>query len=346
MLTFPITQLRQIRQGNGRSRPARTILAVVISACLLLAGCSTPATGAGGVDPQGHYPVTVTNCGEDVTFTEAPDRLLLLKSASVPALHGLGVLDRAVARAGAYPAEYYDQPTLAELAEIPQLTGNLDPSGHLHLSREVVIAQEPDLVLGQVENINRQSLTPMGIHTVEEPALCPGNLQELTFDDVYEQLRVYGEIFDRGGTAEQMIDDLQGRIESVRRTVAESEQPPRTAAVLYPTVGGGTTYSYGVHSMAHPQLEAAGFHNVFGDVDSRVFEVTVEELLGRDPDVIILLHSEGDPAPVEQALTLLPGAENLSAVRDGDVMVQLMNFTEPATPLTVTGLERIVERFH
>ena len=113
--------------------------------------------------------------------------------------------------------------------------------------------------------------------------------------------------------------------------------------MLYPTVGGGVTYAYGTASMAHPQLEAAGFRNVFDDVDERVFEVTIEELLGRNPDVLVLLHSDGDPAAVEKALTGLPGAGDLTAVRTGNVMTQLFNFTEPPTPLSIDGLERIVD---
>ena len=83
----------------------------------------------------------------------------------------------------------------------------------------------------------------------------------------------------------------------------------------------------------------------FGDVDERVFEVSLEELLGRDPDVLVLLHSDGDPAEVEEAIELLPGADGLTAVTNGDVMTQLFNFTEPPTPLSVEGLERIVARF-
>ena len=56
-------------------------------------------------------------------------------------------------------------------------------------------------------------------------------------------------------------------------------------------------------------------------------------------------HSEGDPDQVVEALTDLPGADELTAVRDGEVMPQLFNFTEPPTPLSVEGLRRIVDRF-
>ncbi len=41
----------------------------------------------------------------------------------------------------------------------------------------------------------------------------------------------------------------------------------------------------------------------------------------------------------------LPGADALRAVRHDAILVQLFNFTEPPTPLSVTGLERIHERF-
>jgi iron complex transport system substrate-binding protein len=147
----------------------------------------------------------------------------------------------------------------------------------------------------------------------------------------------------RENRAEEAITDLQADLAEVEAEVGNGTG--RTAAVLYPTVGGGTTYAYGTRSMAHPQLEAAGFENVFADVDERVFEVTLEELLGRDPDVLVLLHSEGEPGPVEDAVTRLPGAGELTAVRNGDVMTQLFNFTEPPSPLAFEGLERIVERF-
>lgn len=320
-------------------RPAIAALLLVgsLTACGSDGGDSTPAAVAGS------EPVSIENCGAEVTFEKVPERVVLLKSSAVPFLHELGVMDRVTARAGQYPAEYYDDETLAELDEIPLLTDELDSSGHLQISKEVVISQEPDLVLGQVDNLSRETLDAVGIPLIEEPALCEQGIDEPGFDDVYAQLEVYGQVFGRGAEAQDAIADLKEDLAEVEQEVGAATG--RTAAVLYPTVGGGTTYAYGTKSMAHPQLEAAGFENVFGNVDERVFEVTLEELLGRDPDVLILLHSEGDPADVEAAITQLPGSEDLTAVRNGDVMAQLFNFTEPPTPLSVEGLERIVERF-
>jgi iron complex transport system substrate-binding protein len=324
------------------THPFRVVAAVLLGG--VLAACGGHAAETEPVATgTGSHPVTIENCGVDLTFDRAPERLVLLKSSAVPFLHELGVMDRVTARAGAYPAAYYDDEVLDELEDIPLLTDEMDSSGHLQISKEVVLSQEPDLVLGQVDNLSRDTLEAVGIPLVEEPALCGTDGHEPGFDDVHDQLEVYGAIFGREREADRAIAELQDDLAGIRAEVGTGSG--RTAAVLYPTVGGGTTYAYGTRSMAHPQLEAAGFDNVFADVDERVFEVTLEELLGRDPDVLVLLHSEGDPTAVEDAVTSLPGAEDLTAVRNGDVMAQLFNFTEPPSPLVVEGLERIVERF-
>ncbi len=321
----------------------RRATAALFIAALALASCglATEQGEASGSSEDG-YPLTVENCGAEVTFDAAPQDVVLLKSSAVPFLAALGVLDRATARAGEYPRAYYDDATWAALQDIPALTGKTDTSGHLLISKEVVIDQEPDLVLGEVDNLSRDTLEAVGIPLMEEPAMCAEGIDEPGFDDVWDQLATYGEVFDRADEAAAATAELEQRVAEL--TAAPSARP-RTSAVLYPTVGGGVTYAYGTRSMAHPLLEAAGLENVFADTDERVFEVTREELLGRDPDVLVLLHSAGDPDGVVEAVTSLPGAENIAAVRDGNLMPLLFNYVEPPTPLAVDGLEKIRERF-
>lgn len=314
------------------------VLATTALASACGAGAASDGASAGTAFPE---PVTVENCGAELTFDAPPERVVMLKSAAVPFLHELGAMDRVVARAGEFPAEYYDEATLAELEDVPLLTDELDTSGHLQISKEVVVAQRPDLVLGEVDNLSRGALEAVDVPLVEEPALCDTGGARPSFDDVWSQTALYGEVFGEPERAEEAVAAMQERLAGLEAEVAD--RPVRTAAVLYPTVGGGVTYAYGTGSMAQPQLEAAGFENVFDDVDERVFEVGPEELLGRDPDVLVLLHSAGDPAAVEDAVTSLPGAEDLTAVREDALVTQLFNFTEPPSPLAVDGLERIID---
>jgi len=322
----------------------RRPLAVLAASASVLAltSCGLGASERSASGGSGTYPVTVENCGAEVTFDAAPEQVVLLKSAAVPYLARLGVLDRVTARAGEYPRDYYDDATWAALEDIPALTGKTDASGHLLISKEVVIDQEPDLVLGEIDNLGRDTLGAVGIPLIEEPAMCPRGLDDPGFDDITDQMSTYGEVFDRR-------DEATAANAAIEQRVAELSAPEggerRTAAVLYPTVGGGVTYAYGARSMAHPILEAAGLDDVFADTDERVFEVTAEELIGRDPDVLVLLHSAGDPDRVVAAVTGLPGADSITAVREGELLPLLFNYVEPPTPLALDGLAQVRARF-
>ncbi|OQO93611.1 ABC transporter substrate-binding protein [Saccharomonospora piscinae] len=313
-------------------RPARLPLA--LSACVL-AACGAPA----GPTPATDDPLTLTNCGAEVTLDAPPERVILLESAPVSTLRALGALDSVVLRAGAFPPEYYDAGTNAAIRDIPSLGEELDASGHLQISREVIIGQQPDLVLGLPDGISRESLAAVGIDVLVHPTMCPEGGGTTTFDDVADHVTTYGRLFDRQAEAGELVASLRERVATVEREVAGG--PERTAAVLYPTVGGGTVYAYGRASMAHPQLETAGLTNVYAGVGDRVFEVTLEDVIAKDPDVLVLLHTDGEPRAVRDAIVTLPGADALTAVREDDVLVQLFNFTEPPTPLSVDGLERI-----
>lgn len=309
----------------------RAAVAAVL-ALLVSTSCSAPEVTEAAIE--------VENCGDTVALDAPPQRVTLLKGASVATLDALGVLDRVTSKAGQYPDGYYDEDLRGRLAAIPTLTDQLDASGHLQISREVVVASEPDLVIGETSTVNRQTLAPSGIPIVEEPAFCGELTGEVTFEDVHDQVRLYGELFGREAEAESHISELKARVDDVQ---ARAARDGRSVAVLYPTIGGGVTYAYGTGSMSHPLVEAAGLTNVFADQPDRVFEVSAEELVARNPDVILALYSAGDPQAVIGAVTALPGADTMTATKNGTFLPLLLNFAEPPSPLAIDGLERLVD---
>ncbi|QKW36851.1 ABC transporter substrate-binding protein [Actinomadura sp. NAK00032] len=305
-----------------------------------LAGCGPAGREAGGQSGTTvRYPLTVENCGVDVRVGEAPSRAMIVNSAPLQYLSSLGVLDRLGSRAGKFPPEYYSEQTLAAVGRVPSLTDRLGSDGHLKISTEAIIAREPDLLLGLPEGVTRESLAAAGIPVLLEPSFCPDGIKDPGYETIFSQMRLYGEVFDRRARAEQAVADLRKRIKTVEAGLTGRQG--RKVAVLWPYRGEGTVGAYGSRSMATPQLETLGARNVFADVDKRVFEVSMEELLRRDPDTIVLLHTDGTDEEIKQALLDIPGAKDLRAVRNGAVTVQLFNFTEPPTPLVLDGLERL-----
>lgn len=324
-------------------------LAAVIAA-LAIAGPLTACTsspGSGSATDQTTAAAgtttgatSVTNCGAEVTFDEAPQRVTLLKPASVPSLAELELLDKVTAKAGRYPAEYYDSATNAALDQIPSITDKLDAGGHLQISKEEVVATSPDLVTGFTDTVNRETMAgTAGIKMIENPALCGALKGEATWEDVFNDVRLFGAIFDKADKAEEVIGELKDRIAALEKDAADAQ--PTTVTVLYPTVGDGVTYAYGTGSGSHPVVKSAGLDNVYGDQKDRVFEVTAEDLVAKNPDVILALYSEGEAGPVVDTIKKMTDMDRVTAVRHDAILPLLLNFVEPPTPLAVDGLEKL-----
>lgn len=315
----------------------------IITATFAL-GALLPITACAGSNDTGDIragaaTISVENCGDTVTFEAAPQRVTLLDNPSVSTLAALGVLDRVTTKAGLYPTEYYSDELAAQLDEIPTLTDQVDATGHLQISRETVVATTPDLIIGSSDTVNRQTLGTSGIPLLDEPAFCGSLEGEVTFDDVYDQVELYGTVFGKDAEADAYIAELKDRVATVVDAVPDSEH--RSVAILFPTPGSSVTYAYGTGSMSYPLVDAAGLNNVFGDETERVFEVTAEELINRNPDIIITLHTDDNADAIIKAVTDLPGADALTAVRNNTIHPMLLSFAEPPSPLTVDGLENL-----
>lgn len=333
---------------TGASLRRRNLMAGLVGAVGLTAACgpSSGSAGEGGSDGGGGsaegFPLELANCEATLTFDAPPERIVLLESAPVTTLDGIGVLDRVVSRAGAFPPGCYDEDLAARIEAIPTLSDEIDASGHLQISQEMVIAQEPDIVFGLPDGVTREAMADAGAQVVVQNVYCASDHERSSFETLHEQIKTYGQIFDHGEQAEQLSTSLQERIDAASEPA--KDLATATAAVLYPSVGGGPLYTYGAASMVTAQLDALGIENVFADTEERVFEISAEPLLAADPDVLIVLHqTDGDGSDVAEEMISQDQLGSLRAVQDQALLPLLFNFAEPASPLVVDGLERIHE---
>jgi iron complex transport system substrate-binding protein len=291
------------------------------------------------------FPVETDSCGEPFTLDAPPDRVVLLGNDPISPLATIGALDRVIATTAAVSPELYDATTAAAAAAIPQLSAGTGATGGAEISQEAIIAEQPDLVIGyETETLTRAGLRSAGIPLYVIPAFCPDGAREpVGFDDVGRELAIYGRMFGASDAATAAAATLDARVEAVRAAAAGA--PTRTGAVLYVPTAGAALYAYGPASMAHPQLGILGIENVFGDLHERVVEITREELIARDPDVLVLLYGDdGDPVTAEQAVRQLPGADTIGAVATDTIVAQRFALTDPPNPLSVTGLEQLAAR--
>lgn len=138
-----------------------------------------------------------------------------------------------------------------------------------------------------------------------------------SFQDIYDDIELYGRIFGTEGVAAGAVADLRERVAAVEERFRDA--PQRTAAVLAPYPGA--IYVYGHSSISEVQLETLGLTNAFADVEDRYIELNVEELLARNPDVLVVAYQTGENADAAvRRVRELPGAGRLTAAREGQII--------------------------
>ena len=209
-----------------RAASVLSATALLVSACGSSESNDAPA-GAG----DDHYPVTVTvtvtNCGDEVIFAAEPTNVVMLKSAVVPFLTSIDVLDHVSAEAGAYPDGYFTDDVAGQVESIEPLTDRTDASGHLLISKEAVVEREPDLVLGHTDNLDRKPLEEVSIPSLEASGLCTEDIPGPGFRQIHDEIEMYGQVFNREDEAEEAISELKQRVEEATSSVTKGGAPAR-----------------------------------------------------------------------------------------------------------------------
>ncbi|MCP8894415.1 ABC transporter substrate-binding protein [Shinella daejeonensis] len=188
------------------------------------------ALGAGhAFADQTEYPLTLKNCGQDVTFAEAPKRVVAVGQSSTEILYLLGLAEKVVGTA------LWIGPVLpgyeAVNENVPRLADN-DPSF------ESVVATRPDMVATQFQwQIGPEGVvaTPeqfleLGIPVYTSPADCVGKdnsgggdglrTAKFSTDLIYQEIDDLARIFNVKAQGDALIADLKAREEAARRKIA------------------------------------------------------------------------------------------------------------------------------
>lgn len=317
---------------------------MVTAGLLTLSACSggDSNNSAAPLDPASAFPMTVTDCGREVVLETRPERVLTMGSVAATLMWAAGATDKITARANEGGVSL--GPAEEALEKVPLISPNQE------LPREVIIGQEPDLVISYGLNMtNAQDLEVAGIKSIINAGFCDGTGSgpnpdgDVDFDDVYADIELYGRIFGTEAAATQTLADLRRRVTAVRDQLRNAPSSVSTAAGL--TLSGDNVRVYGFTNMTHAQIEALGLTDVFADVKERIAEVSIEELINRDPDFLIFLAGGAQSATraeVEQALRTLPGIDRVTAVREGRYVLLESPFIL-GSPLAVNGLEEMAK---
>jgi len=328
---------------------------VLVTAAALLTGCgasevvpeaSASSTGEGATA----YPLTLQNCGREITVDKAPSRVVSLDQDSTEILLSLGLQDRMVGT-----ATWTDdvRPNLAEAnAEVPRL-------GDDAVSYERVLKEEPDLVtasfayaLNGDDPDRRAQYARLGVPTYLAPSHCDGRTDEsgdgprdhpLEMDVIYQEIKQLAEIFDVPSRGEALVAELEQRMAD-----AAESAPTGDVSIAYWFANTELPYMAGANGSPGVMSRTVGVENVFGDTDVEWPQISWESVLDRDPDVIALGDLTRDQQTgdrLEDKIRFLetnPVTKQLTAVREKRYLVLNGADMNPSIR-TVDGTEKLAK---
>jgi iron complex transport system substrate-binding protein len=278
---------------------------------------------AGGCQAQFQPGTYTDDMDREVTINEIPQRIVSHVPGITEILFALGLGERVVG-----VSDYCDYPE--EVKSKPSV-GN-----YFYPSIENIVALEPDLVLTDGHSENIQQLDELGItYMVIDPK---------DIDGVFEDFELLGKVTGTKSEAAELIDSMQ---DSIAGVLAQVEGAPRLK-VLYIIDATDLTlpWTAGPGSFIDYLITTAGGENIAAQAQGAWIQLSIEEVVNADPDIIILPTTHGTAFTPREALEEHPAWQGTTAVKEGNIFFIEDNLVSRFGPRIVLGLEEMAKIIH
>jgi len=277
---------------------------MLLAACLLL--------------PPEAAAVTVTDDrGVAVKLAEPAERVVSLAPFITELVFAVGADDRLVA-----VSEHSDYPEAAKA--LPRV-GNA-----FSVQLERLLATSPDLVISWQTGID-----PRVVRRLESMGIPVFVLEPRDIDAVASALRRIGRLLGAAEAAERAARDFSAAGEEIRRRYADRGK----VRVFYQIAAQPLMTLNGRH-MVSSILSMCGATNAFADLSPIAPTVNREQVLVRDPEVILISTREGRSSPEVEAWRRYA---TITAVRHDNVHTVDGDLLNRQTPRLLDGAEKVCE---
>lgn len=269
----------------------------------------------------------IDGIGRQVTLAHPAERVVALAPSNTEILFAIGAGAQVVGR-----DSFSDYP--AEVKNVPDIGGSLTT-----LNAEVILSKQPDLVLATPltapEQVAELAKSGLIVYVLPNPK---------TFDDLFANLETVGKLTGHENEAANLVATLKARVEAVAAKLSNVTSRP----IVYYELDGtdpSAPYTSGPDTFIDLIIRDAGGENFGANLKGEWVQISIEELLARQPDVILLGDSLYGGVTAEM-VRARAGWEALSAVKQGKVFAFDDNLVSRPGPRLVDGLEVIAHLLH
>ncbi|MBW4964115.1 ABC transporter substrate-binding protein [Sulfitobacter sp. CW3] len=251
-------------------------LTLTTLAALLMAGSAMAQT-------------TVQSCNREVTFDAPPQAAISNDVNLTEMMLVLGLADNMVGYTGISGWKTLDEDMTMGVEALPELSSK-------YPSKEVLIGAEADFFFAGWNygmkvggEVTPETLEPFGIQVYEltESCIHIGEKDAASMDDMYNDLRNLGAIFDVSDRAEALIEGYQTELATF---LADQPALNTTPRVFVYDSGEDAPFTAGAYAMPNALIEAAGGTNIMNDFEKSWATVGWEAVVERNPEVIVIVN--------------------------------------------------------
>lgn len=305
--------------------------ALIFVLTVLIAACSTNPEPASPTKAE-FVPVTIENCGRSTTYASVPERAVTLNQHATEIMLALGLADKIVGTA------YIDDEILPEYTSA---YSGIPVIAEQYPSKEVFLNTEADFAYGGFRSAftaegvgTRDELEALSINSYLTKIFCVQDREDAPpIQEVYDDILNIGRIFGVQSKATSLVDTMKSDIASI--TSALEGVDDKSRVFVYDS-GDDAPFTASCCGTAQLVVELAGGENIFGDVPGGWATVSWEEVIDKDPQVIILIDADWSTADEKQEFLLGNAAlSSISAVQEKSFVRIPFSFTVPGVRINL-----------
>ena len=302
--------------------PLLLALMLVIAACTPVL-TSLPQVPSTVTPQQNASPQTFIDAlGRTVKIAAKPMRIVSLAPSVTEILFAIGAGPQVVGRTKFcnYPPEAISLPTIGGFSA-------------KSISVEAILDLEPDLVVAGSKS-QKDVVAALEAQGVSVFTLAPETLTDIEAD-----IQTLGEITGNAASARTLVETMQSRIDAVTTKVKTIPAEKRLRVFYEVWHEPLTTTSRS--TFIGELLTLAGATNIFNDLTETYPEVSAEQIIESDPQIILGPSSHSDQLTAA-VIAARPGWDKLAAVKSGAIYIVDAETISRAGPRVVDALESIV----
>ena len=286
---------------------------------------------------------TVESCNRIVTFDEPPKKAISNDVNLTEMMLVLGLADRMVGYTGISGWKTLDEEMRAGVKELPELSQK-------YPSKEVLVGADADFFFAGWNygmkvggEVTPETLEPFGIKVYELTESCIHimNKSKANMEDMYNDLLNLGLIFRVEDKANKLINKYRMEIQELTKNI-NTDDPLR---VFVYDSGEDTPFTAGFYAMPTALIEASGGKNIMNDFKKSWGTVTWEEVIDRNPEVIVIVNYGNVTAEQKKEFMMSnPAFAGIDAVKNNR-FVTLEYVEATPGPRNIKAIKKLSEAF-